>query len=409
MNSREKSILVAVSICHGLVHCYMLVFPLIYKSLGTALGLKFSGVGFIGMASYLAFGLGAIPTGFLCDKLGARLLLVICIAGMALASMVAVFATSEAGVVIALVLLGLCGSLYHPAGLSLLSTSIRQLGKALGIHGMAGTLGDACAPVVAGVVTARLGWSYSYVVLAVVGGLVVAFLMRTFRGFPRPQHPAEHPDYLEHSEHAGHGTSRSTKGLGGELLIIYALGAFYGLTFRVLMTFLPSYLSDRVTYIGDNITRLGLISSGILLVSLVGPLVGGHLASTRRAIERNLLVLFSLLAVLALGFYFARERALIVVAIPTVLLLYCFQPLQNALVAMASHHSERGRVYGINSAVSFGIGALGAGIGGVVGERYGMGSIYLVMFAFCLVEIVLIAVAGHLRGRSFNDKVSQAG
>jgi predicted MFS family arabinose efflux permease len=193
------------------------------------------------------------------------------------------------------------------------------------------------------------------------------------------------------------------------LLIIYALGAFYGLTFRVLMTFLPSYLSDRVTYIGDNITRLGLISSGILLVSLVGPLVGGHLASTRRAIERNLLVLFSLLAVLALGFYFARERALIVVAIPTVLLLYCFQPLQNALVAMASHHSERGRVYGINSAVSFGIGALGAGIGGVVGERYGMGSIYLVMFAFCLVEIVLIAVAGHLRGRSFNDKVSQAG
>jgi MFS family permease len=228
MTPRERAILVAVSICHGLVHCYMLVFPMIYKSLGTALDLKFSGVGFIGMASYLAFGLGALPTGFLCDRLGARLVLVVCIAGMAAASVVAVFAKTETGVVTALVLLGLCGSLYHPAGLSLLSTSIRHLGKGLGIHGMGGTIGDACAPVVAGVVTARLGWSYSYVVLAVVGGIVVAFLLRTFRGTGaaaadvrggEPDDSLGH-SRLEHAEYpdpAAPATAGATGGPGGDL------------------------------------------------------------------------------------------------------------------------------------------------------------------------------------------------
>jgi len=399
MTPRERAILVAVSICHGLVHCYMLVFPMIYKSLGTALDLKFAGVGFIGMASYLAFGLGALPTGFLCDKLGARLMLVICIAGMAAASVVAVFARSETGVVVALILLGLFGSLYHPAGLSLLSTSIRHLGKGLGIHGMGGTIGDACAPVVAGVVTARLGWSYSYAVLAVAGGILVAFLLRTFRGEPRPQPVA----------HLGEAAAPSGAGIGRDLILIYALGAFYGLTFRVLMTFFPSYLAERVTFIGDSVSRLGWVSTGILTISLVGPLVGGYLAPNRRAIERNLLVLFLLLAAASLGFYFAREWALVAVAVPAVLVLYSFQPMQNVLVAMASHHSRRGRVYGINSAVSFGIGALGAGIGGVVGEKYGMSSIFLVMLGFCLVEVVLVGVSRYLRERSPDDEVSQAG
>jgi predicted MFS family arabinose efflux permease len=193
------------------------------------------------------------------------------------------------------------------------------------------------------------------------------------------------------------------------LVLIYALGAFYGLTFRVLMTFFPSYLEERVSYIGGSVSRLGWVSSGILAIALIGPLVGGHLASTRRAIERNLLVLFSLLAALSLGFYFARGWALILVAVTAVLLLYCFQPMQNVLVAMASHHTRRGRAYGINSAVSFGIGALGVGIGGVVGEKYGMSSIYLVMFGFCLVEIALVAVSRYFRERSLDNEVSQAG
>ena len=107
MTSREKSILIAVSTCHALVHAYMLIFPTIYKSLGKSLDLEFSGVGFVGMASYLAFGFGALPAGFLSDRLGSKMLLVLCIGGTTIASVVAFTLTTPVGVVIALILLGL--------------------------------------------------------------------------------------------------------------------------------------------------------------------------------------------------------------------------------------------------------------------------------------------------------------
>lgn len=367
----------------------MLVFPTIYKSLESALNLKFSDVGFVGMASYMAFGFGALPTGFLADKLGARRLLVICVAGTVLSSVVAFTARGPVSVVLALVLLGLFGSLYHPAGLSLISTSIKDIGRALGIHGMAGTVGEACAPFVAGLVTARLGWNYSYLAFGFVGTAVLAFLVGILRRSP-PAALTETPE---------HGHKTGLRGLGGDLVVIYAMGVVYGLTYRVLMTFFPSYLSEGVAFIGGDVKRLGMVSSGIMVIALVGPILGGYLASSRAAIERNLLVVFSLLAASALGFYFTKDLALILVAVPSVLLVFCFQPLQNVLVAKASHPSLRGRAYGINYTVSFGIGSVAAGVGGLFGEAFGMRSIFLLMFGLCVAQLVLVSLSRRARLR----------
>jgi MFS family permease len=414
VTSREKSILAAVSLCHGLVHAYMLVFPTIYYSLGSALELKFSGVGFIGMASYMAFGFGALPAGFLADKVGARRLLSLCVAGTTVSSVVAFTAREPATVVVALVLMGLSASLYHPAGLSLLSTSIKDLGKALGIHGMAGTVGEAGAPLLAGLLTARFGWNYSYLALGVLGTGVLVLVNVVFRraGRSEESHAAHgaQAGHDAHRAHAGHktrdaggersGTAKpraDLRILGGDLAVIYAMGVIYGLTYRVLITFFPSHLSGRVEYIGDDVKRLGLVSSSIMVISLVGPILGGYLATSRSAIERNLLVVFSLIAAAALGFYFLAGPALVLVAIPAVLLIFCFQPLQNVMLARASHASVRGRVYGINYAVSAGIGAAAAGVGGIFGERFGVQSVFLLMLGLCAAEIVLIATSRYVR------------
>ena len=397
MTSREKSILLAVSSCHALIHTYMLVFPTIYRSLGTSLELEFAGVGFVGMASYLAFGFGSLPAGFLSDKLGARTVLVICLAGTTLASVLAFMLRSAFGSIASLVLLGLFASMYHPSGLSLLSTSIKDVGKALGIHGMAGTAGVAVAPVIAGAITARWGWTYSYLVLGGVGAVILAVLLAGLRF-----HVGSHEERRQDSWRASVSSS-----ITRDLILIYTIGAVYGLIYRGIMTFFPSYLSQRVAFIGDDIERLGVVSSGILVVSIIGPLVGGYLASSRKSIERNLLLVFILLALLSVGFFFGHGIALILVAIPTVLLIFGFQPLQNTLIAKSSHAARRGAVYGINYTVGFGIGAFASGIGGVVGERFGLEYIFVIMLGLCLIEIVLIAVSARLRRRSEVNGLSQ--
>ena len=389
MTSKEKSILFAVSACHALIHAYMLVFPTIYKSLGSALKLEFADVGFVGMASYMAFGFGSLPAGLLADRLGARMLLIICLAGTTLASILAFVLGSTAGVVVSLILLGLFASMYHPAGLSILSTTIKETGRGMGIHGMAGTMGVAVAPLIAGTMTERFGWTHSYLVLGVAGVGITAVLLSSFRFHMRSPEPPE-----EKKEHIS-----LSKSINRDLIFIYLIGAFYGLIYRGIMTFFQVYLAQRVPFIGDDVRRLGYVSFGILLVSLAGPLLGGHLASSTRRIERNLLLVFILLALLSLGFYFAEGILLILVAACTVLLIFGFQPLQNTLIAKSSHAMRRGMVYGINYTVGFGIGAFASGIGGVFGERFGLRSVFLLMLGLCLIVIVLLLISTTLRRR----------
>jgi MFS family permease len=394
MTSKEKSILLAVSICHALIHCYMLVFPTIYDKLGASLGLKFAGVGFVGMASYMAFGFGALPSGLLADRLGAGRLLAVCLGGTTAASVVAFLARTPAGVVAALILLGLFASLYHPAGLTILSVSMKNVGKSLGVHGMAGTLGVAVAPVIAGTITANAGWRYAYLTLGGVGLAVMVFVFSVSRSrFSPPDHRGEEVSF--------------SLSVSRELLMIYVIGAVYGLIYRGIMTFFPTYLASRIGFIGDDVERLGLLSSGILVVSVIGPLVGGHLASSKGKIWRNLLLVFTALGFLGLGFYFLRGIALILVAAPTVLLIFGFQPLQNTLLAKCSHQGRRGSVYGINFTVSFGIGAFASGIGGLFGERFGLRSIFLLMIGLCAVELVLIAASRYMQNRSNDDGLSK--
>jgi MFS family permease len=396
VTSREKSILIAVSACHALTHAYMLVFPTIYKSIGTSLKLEFAGVGFVGMASYMAFGFGALPAGFLSDRLGAKMLLVLCLAGTTAASILVFTLTTPVGVVVALVLLGLFASMYHPAALSLLSTSLKEIGKGMGIHGMGGMVGVAAAPLVAGSITARYGWTYSYLVLGAVGAVLLVVITAGL-GFHRRSETV-----------AAHETpqTRAPAGQVKKLIFIYLIGAVYGLIYRGIMTFFPSYLSQRVPFIGDDVGRLGMITSGILVISIIGPLLGGYLASSARRIERNLLLVFIMLGLLAVGFYFASGLLLILITAPAVLLIFGFQPLQNTLIAKSSHSMKRGTVYGINYTVAFGIGAFASGIGGVFGERFGLPSIFLLMLGLCVVEIILVTASRSIRGRSEQDGVS---
>ena len=389
MTSKEKSILFAVSGCHGLIHAYMIVFPTIYKSLGSALKLEFAGVGFVGMASYMAFGFGSLPAGLLADRLGARLLLVICLAGTTVASVLAFMAGSTAGVVVALVFLGLFASMYHPAGLSILSTTVKDTGRAMGIHGMAGTLGVAVAPLIAGRVTQRLSWGYVYLFMAAGGVALLVVLLSSLKFHVRE--PARTAATKKHA-----GLSRI---LSRNLIVIYMVYALYGLIYRGIMTFFPTYLSQRVAFIGEDVGTLGYVSSAILGVSIIGPLVGGHLASDTRRIERNLIFVFALLALLSLGFYFGRGPVLILVAAPAVLLIFGFQPLQNTLIAKSSHAMQRGAVYGVNYTVGFGIGAFASGIGGVFGERFGLQSIFLLMLGLSLAVVALLVTAVAMKRR----------
>src|SRR5256885_15201761 len=80
-----------------------------------------------------------------------RSMLFVAAAGCALSLALVAAAPSFPVLAIGLVLLGLSAGVYHPSGLSLLSRGVasRERGRAIGIHGVGGSFGEALAPTFA--------------------------------------------------------------------------------------------------------------------------------------------------------------------------------------------------------------------------------------------------------------------
>jgi len=163
MDRREKRIVYLTSSVHGLVHMHMLAFAAVNILMASDLGISITAIGFVGTIGYFLFGLGALPAGFAVDAIGARRVIALCAAGIAVADLIIALAPDAFWSMAGLALLGVSGSVYHPSGLGLISRNVRKTGLAMGIHGVFGNTGLAMGPLVAGFVASMFGWRWAYI------------------------------------------------------------------------------------------------------------------------------------------------------------------------------------------------------------------------------------------------------
>jgi MFS family permease len=97
-----------------------------------------------------------------------------CFLGSSLALILVAASSSLILLTAGLALLGAFGSIYHPLANALITAKVREYGRALGIHGAAGNVGLAMAPLVVGLIASYLGWRYAYLWFA-FPGIVLSF------------------------------------------------------------------------------------------------------------------------------------------------------------------------------------------------------------------------------------------
>lgn len=169
MNSRRDVSL--VSGAHGINELFSLALPPILPLLVPEFGLTYTRAGLLVTAYFAMYAVLQLPAGAVADRFGqARLITVgmgVMAAGMALASV----APSYRVLLGAVALSGAGGSTYHPAGMSLISDveGDDTEGRAMGIHELAGMLGNMLAPVLVGGLAVTTGWRYALGVTAGVG------------------------------------------------------------------------------------------------------------------------------------------------------------------------------------------------------------------------------------------------
>jgi MFS family permease len=299
---------------------------------------------------------------------------------------------------LALAVWGVTASVYHPAGLTLLSKAVERRGTALGYHGIGGNLGIALGPLAAVLLLVVFDWRVVAALLTIPAFLVAGY------GFTvdvdAALAAAGEADGEDADEAANVSLGDSLAGFVGDTRALLTLGfalvlvfvTFSGLYYRTFLTFLPDLLGDVLGGFADlqlvdpegpyaeEFDPARYLYVAILMVGVPGQYLGGRIAD-RIPPERGLVYLMSILATLALAFVPATGRiwSFLLVAGLFGVALFTVQPLSQATVAAYSPPGTRGLSFGYTYLGIFGVGSLGAGLAGFVLTVAGTRELFFVL------------------------------
>ena len=397
----EKRVIIFTSLAHALMHMFELVYAGVLILLIREFDLSLAQAGILVFPNLVMLGIGSFPAGVLCDRWSPSKLLLFFFFGSAIASILIGLSDSTLKMAFAFGLMGLMGSAYHPAGLALISMGVRRQGVVMGIHGIAGNLGLAFSPFIAGLIGDRLGWQWAFFIPSGLG-LILGVALLLF------------PIHVTHKTANGHSKVKEPEpgkrfkldpAVKRTLIWLYGVMITTGFVYRGLMTYLPKYIGDNlsVSWLSSAVVTGGLFTSITLVSGGLGQIWSGHMGDKKSPFwvyVRLVPVWMPLLIVACMLQNYPLIGSLIIFHF----FFFGGQPLENQMLAEATPPSLRGSSYGLKFFLNMGIGAIAAPICGWVGDKYGM------IWIFYLLALVLglSAIGAFKMNKVHQDAVQHA-
>lgn len=379
MNKENKIVMGVTAFSHLAVHAQMMVFPTLMLLFHHEFDLGLDTLGIMASAGAFMFGVGAIPAGFLEAKLGGRVLLLIYQAGSIIGGLGLILAKTPVQMTIGLGILGLASSIYHPAGLTILSRRLTNLSKGMAIHGVAGSVGLALGPLFAGAAAEFGSWRVSYLIWIILQGILVFV---TFFMIKRRNKPIEDETKKEIFEIKD---KRS-------IVLYYVMSTALGFSFGGFTTYMPSLFGSQTTGIFalfPETLKAGFFTTLVFTSGILGQTIGGYVGDRY---SRSFLLFW--IVILNMPFLFLMGYtsgwSLLISSILLGIVHFLNQPVSNALLAELTPSSHRGIGYGISFFLSFGIGGIAPAVCGWITNQY---SIEMV-FPFMAISLIPAVIAG---------------
>jgi MFS family permease len=361
----DLPLVLATGSSHLLTHAWLLVYPALLVPVQREFGLGLLTLGWIANAHYLASGAGALPAGWVADRLGAIPTLRIFLLGSAAALVLLGVSPSPLLLAASLMLLGALCSLYHPAGLALVSLRAHRMERALVLHAVVGNLGIAGTPFVAAALAELAGWRATCFAFA-LPGLLLGLLLPRRLGVSDPTRLLPPPDSVVD------GADANASIRWRPLLFLYLTVTLTGFVYSGVTTFLPARLAASHP---GALSRAGAVTSLALLVGVLGQLAGG--LAWRRLSPIGLLVALLALSTPCLALVgHGSARVAAVAAAGFALFHFAAQPLSNGCLARWVPARRRSLGYGVYFTLSFGIGSFAASASGFVAEHWGLPRVF---------------------------------
>src|SRR5688572_16724785 len=175
---RDAGVIGLVGLAHGTSHFFHLMLPPLFPWLMEDFSLSYTDVGLLTTIFFVISGVGQAMAGFVVDRVGALRVLVFGVAMLALSGIALGLANSYAMLMLTAAIAGAGNSIFHPSDFTLLNHQVSQprLGHAFSVHGLAGNLGWAVAPVFMAGIASVAGWHVAGFGAAAVGAMVLTVL-----------------------------------------------------------------------------------------------------------------------------------------------------------------------------------------------------------------------------------------
>lgn len=339
-----------LNVGHFFAHLMMLIYPTVVLALAEDFGRGYGDLLALSIYGFVAFGAGSLPAGWLGDRVSRTTMMTVFFLGIGAAAVLVGLARSPLHIAVALTLVGLFGSIYHPVGIAMLTAQATRVGRDLGINGVFGNLGVAFAAILAAALTEHISWRAAFIVpgaAALLAGVAYAALARRGGG-AGPVAAAR----------AGGGRVRLAARDQIRLFAAIAVAAAAGgVIFNVTTIGLPKVFEERLPTVAPSMTDIGGWVTAVLAVAGFSQIAIGYL------IDRYpfKLVFFGVLAVEAPLHYLAAtalDWTMLGVALPLMLLVFGSIPIYDAIVARYVADAWRARVYAAKYVLSLGVSAL---------------------------------------------------
>ncbi len=376
----HKKALLASSVTHAYCHACILSVPPLLLILTEEFALSIATISLLITCSGLLFGLGAMPFGALSDKIGpARVHLIgIAISCAACAGMYA--STTAYELTGALLLLGIGASTYHPSAFKLISCNFKQsVGRAFGINGIIGNVGQIGSPVLSAYIAYTIGWRQVFAVLFVLGIGVFA-AMWAVRAIDRT--------IQCHEGKAARITITRT------VMLLLAITMLGGLSYRGMTTMLPAYAT---LIFGKNTFEAGGMVTIMLAAGGISQVVAGELydkwGATRPLFATSILALASI-GIIITGPYNVFVAGLVLFGFT----YFAINLYINSLVGRMTPDNQRGTYYGLMFFARFGLGFIAPSIIGAVTQAYSISYLFHIIGIFVALYVILTVVLLRSRG-----------
>ena len=368
-----------ITLGHTLTHWYPATFYLLLPLIGNELELSYGQIGSILTCQFVCGALSNIPGGMIADAVPRKgLLMALALCWVGAPYLLMSFTHSYWTLLACAGLVGIGNNVWHPTAIPLLARSFPQRkGFVVSIHGMGGNVGDALAPLAAGVLLASMSCR-NVVVVNIVPGILMACVILVLVG-----------GLNVGSEHASGGKDgalfagvakrlRDLRGLlNNRTVAMISLGsAFRAMTQSALLTFLPLYLARQMGYPPKwiGVCMFSLQAAGFAMTP-----IAGHF-SDKMGRQRIIVISMAMTMVVLLGMAFAGRSCLFVILVAFLgFFLFAVRSVLQAWLLDATPPSQGGTSIGI----LFGSQALGAAIGpvtsGVLADHYGLNVVFYLL------------------------------